>query len=120
MAPEETRTPSSKLTLSVNVETPETTSIPSPNVAKPTKPDTDWKVAIPVTLRLVNVLGAAEIAASIVAVVVVSKDAIFWSWNASLKTCVAPIEIAFAVIIPATLIPSGPINESPLYKLPPI
>ena len=47
------------------------------------------KVLIPVIFKSVKVLGALAIADSIVAVVVASNEAMFWSCLAELMTCVA-------------------------------
>jgi hypothetical protein len=58
-------------------------------------------VVIPVTFRSVNVLGALAIAVSIVAVVVASKEAMFFNCLAELMTSVVLILSADTVAIPA-------------------
>jgi len=60
-------------------------------------------VVIPVIFKSVNVLGAFVTAASIVAVVVASREAMFCSCLALLITDVPSIVKAFAVVTPVTL-----------------
>ena len=64
-------------------------------------------VEIPDILSELKSLGASCIADSIVAVVVASREAIFWSCLAELRTCVASIERLLVVVTPVT-------NTSPI------
>ena len=94
-----TSSPASMSTAALNVDTPETTWSPAAYVAIPMKVDT------PLIFKSVNVFGATSIAASIVAVVVASKEAIFWSSLPLLITCVAPILRDATLVIPETFNP---------------
>jgi hypothetical protein len=61
-----------------------------------------WSVLIPVTFRSLNVFGAATIAASIVAVVTASREAIFFNCLAPLITSLDPILSEPVVVTPVT------------------